>query len=1268
MGGSWRIWVDTGGTFTDCVAIEPDGKVHRVKVLSSGRLRGRVEGVEGSRLRVSAAWSGGGDLLAGAALLRPEDEGRGRVRIAGSGEGWLEVEAEPALGFADGDVFEVDAELEAPVLAAHLATGTPVGASLPRAEVRLATTRGTNALLESRVAPTAVFLTEGFGDLLAIGDQRRPDIFALDIERPGALHRCVVEVPERLDAEGGVLREVDLEVVRERAAEAVSGGAKVAGVALMHAWRNPAHERAVADVLREAGFEHVSCSSDVAPMIKVLHRAQTTVVDASLTPIIRSYLDRVREQASGASVRVMTSAGGLSASESFLAKDSLLSGPAGGVVGAIRAAQGAGEDRILSFDMGGTSTDVARCDGVVPYTFEHSVAGRRVFAPAVAIESVAAGGGSVCTHDEGMLRVGPESAGADPGPACYGRGGPLTVTDVNLLLGRLDGSAFEVPIDEGAARARLGALIDEVASHTGERPPEDDLLESLVALADEAMAEAIRKISVRMGYDPGSYALLAFGGAGGQHACGVASRLGIGRVIVPRDAGLLSAVGLGAASVERFVERQVLRELDSTEGTLDELFESMAEEATARLADEEGLEDSARVEHRRVVTLRLRGQESGIDVEPEDAASVAGLFAERYRALYGHEPGEGAVEVVSVRVSASVAPENVDLGEVAASDDGAGTRRRSMRVDGRWVESEVVERGALGGSVEARSGPLLVTEPHGTTLVPPGWRVRVTESGALVVSLDEAENGLARERAQGRDAAAGTRASRLSLMTNRLSGIAEEMGEMLQRMALSTNVKERLDFSCAIVSPEGELVVNAPHVPVHLGALGLCVRRSVAHCRPGPGETLLTNHPGFGGSHLPDLTLITPVHDGEGALLGYVVNRAHHAEVGGVRPGSMSPLASRLVEEGVVIAPTVVAREGRFEREGVRTLLSEAAHPSRAVAQNLADLEAQLSANSRGVSLLRSLGEALGTGELLDLMEHVLESGERQARRALGELGEQAREAVQRLDDGTVLSLRLSVDGEGRATFDFRGTGGVHEGPLNAPEAITRSAIVYAVRLLAERDLPLNEGLLRPVELVLPACVLNPPMDGAAKDLPAVAGGNVETSQRLVDTLLLAMRLGACSQGTMNNVIFGTDEFGYYETIGGGAGATARGPGASGVHTHMTNTGITDPEILEHRYPVRLERFAIRSGSGGGGAHRGGDGLVRELTFLEPVSLSLLTQHRESGPYGLDGGEEGLAGAQRLITPDGEIELGSVEARDVEAGWRLVVETPGGGGYGRLSG
>jgi len=1313
----WQIWIDTGGTFTDCIAVDPAGVMHRCKVLSSGALRDRVAAVENDRLRLTGGSALPDGFLTGMELSLLGEESGVKILEHDPVRGMVRLASAVPKGIQPGAAVELRSGEEAPLLAARLITGTPLGGSLPPVAMRLATTRGTNALLERGGVRTAHFITAGFEDLLMIGGQQRPDLFALHIEKPEPLPEVVVGVEERLAADGSVVEDLDREDLVRAIAELRERGIACASITLLHGHCNPVHEELIEGMLVQAGFEYVARSSVLSPFQGLLRRSETCTVDAYLGPVISDYLNAVEEGlgTNGSGLHVMTSAGGLVGSDAYRSMDSLLSGPAGGVVGAALTGRRSGRDRVISFDMGGTSTDVSRFDGDFEYVFSHQVGPVELAVPALAIETVAAGGGSICRVEQGRLAVGPQSAGAMPGPASYGAGGPLTLTDVNLLLGRLVAERFPIPIDLDAARARFRELrreLDEVGRGVGS---DDEILEGLLRIADERMAEAIRHISVRKGIDPTGYTLVAFGGAGGQHACRLAELLGMEEVLLPADAGLLSALGLGHAVVERFSQREVLRPLEEVSDCLGSLLEELAGEAASALEDE-GVASGSIDEPRRIIELRYVGQDATVEIEPLPDSDLRQQFEEAYFTLFSYRPEERGVEVVSLRVIVrSLRPDAAPVAEEAVAEsqavDPAGFQRCFL--DGEWLEVPCHEAAELLAGVEI-GGPALIQQEHSALVVRPGWLARSLGDGgvrllarishqlpataadapypagfsrigvldvlssttprpsgrkpswaqhlAALATKPGEKCGLARTEAS-TGARGRPQAVELELMSHRFESIATEMGEMLQRTAISTNIKEREDFSCTLLDPVGRLVVNAPHIPVHLGAMGLCVRELVAHRALDPGDVVVTNHPAYGGSHLPDVTLVAPVYLDE-RLLGYVACRAHHAEIGGIRPGSVAPDAKSLAEEGVVIPPTLLVEGGEPRWERVEWLLQDGPYPTRALADNLADLRAMLAAILRGREALGRLAEKVGFEHVLEHMDALRRQAAWQVESVLEHMADGCYVGRQLLDDGSPLVATFMIDGN-RAVLDFAGSAPIHPGNLNATPAIVHSVTMYVMRLLVDVELPLNEGLLEPIEIRIPRGLLNPEYTANPADCPAVVGGNVETSQRLTDTLLEALQVAGCSQGTMNNLSFGDETFGYYETVGGGSGAVEGFDGASGVHTHMTNTRITDPEVIEHRYPVRLHRFAIRRDSGGSGRWRGGDGLVREIEFLAPLELSILSQHRVSAPYGLAGGGEGVVGRQVILRADGSRrELAGIDGCDVVAGDRLVLETPGGGGWG----
>ncbi len=1242
VGDRWRIHVDTGGTFTDCL-IELGGKTRRTKVLSNGSLPGVVQELIGSRsFRIRSPWVAPDDFPVGFQVSfsnHPDCEGR--VSGYQSDSGLLQLDDDLPFDPQLGEAIELISKWEAPILAAKLGLAAE-GLRLDAASVamRLATTRCTNALLEKKGTPPVFFVTRGFPDLLRIGDQRRLGLFDLQPRQREPLHAEVIEVPERMDREGSVLEPLDLEALHEPVQALLAEGRNVAAVSLLHSYANPRHEEALALFLKEAGFEVVATSAAVSPFVKWLPRAESAVVEACLAPVLSEYLANVSADLPESDLRVMTSAGGLSGVKAYRAVDSLLSGPAGGVVGAAAVARRAGMDKIIALDMGGTSTDVSRFSSDFDYHDKHEVADVLVNVPSLRIETVAAGGGSICRIEDGLLRVGPESAGARPGPACYGYGGPLCLTDVNLLHDRLDTERFSVPLFPEESERRLKEMLD------GTGRSREETLDDFLEIANDVMAGAIRKVSVREGYDPTEYAILAFGGAGGQHACGVAEKLGVRRVVSPEDAGLLSAYGLSQAVVERFAETQVLRLLTDLKEDWESMDDSLCQQAIEAMQGE-GIARSDMLIRRKTAFIRYQGQDAPLEIEYQEYADLRVQFEERYLAVFGYCSPDHAVEVVSLRVIASTEVE--PLRRETFPDSSTKPAKSSSSETCPVYRREDI----LPGSCV--TGPAVVSDAFGTLVVEDGWVACKGDQGSLL--LDRSSSLADRVPQKG--------GADRELFANRFCNLVEEMGAQLERTALSTNVKERLDFSCALLDSKAQLVANAPHVPVHLGALGVCAREINSSLSLRPGDVVVSNHPAYGGSHLPDVTVLAPIHDETGVLLAFVANRAHHAEIGGIRPGSMSPEASVLAEEGVVIEPTYLFQGGRSRVEEVALLFREGAWPSRRPDENRADLLAQVAAIRRGAEAMEALVDQYGTDLVMKHLELLRERSSRVCREFLVGLGEVDLFAEQLLDDGSPIVVRIVIR-EGRARIDFTGTASRHPGNLNATAAITRSAVVYVLRLLAGQETPLNEGLLEPVEIILPDdSLLAPRFPSDPQIAPAVSGGNVEVSQRLVDTLLLAFGEVACSQGTMNNVIFGDATRSHYETVAGGAGAGVGFNGTSGVHVHMTNTAITDPEILELGQPVRLERFSLREGSGGAGSWVGGDGVEREYVFEESLSVSLLTQRRLSGPAGILGGEDGRPGEQYVLRKDGTREnLSPVDHVEVNPGDRLVLLTPGGGGAG----
>jgi 5-oxoprolinase (ATP-hydrolysing) len=1261
----WEFWIDVGGTFTDSFARRPDGSLAHCKVLSSGVIKGSVADGSSRRRIVDPARSiDPAEIWSGFRLRLLDGQGNtaSETTVAhfAPADGLLldePLDQDPAAG----QRYELFAKVEAPIVAMRYLLGLPLESPMPRVAVRLGTTRGTNALITRRGARTALVTTRGFGDILHIGYQNRPRLFDLAIHKSPPLFAAVAEIDERIDAQGRVLAAPDAARVREQMAALRRQGIESLAVCLLHAFVRPDHEELVAEAARQAGFDEISVSSRIAPLVKIVSRGDTTVMDAYLNPILRRYVRNLRAQLPDGSLRMLTSAGGLVDAEAFVGKDSILSGPAGGVVGFSRVAQAAGFTRAIGFDMGGTSTDVSRFDGRYELEYETEKSGVRVVAPMMAIETVAAGGGSICRFDGVKLVVGPDSAGADPGAACYGRGGPLTITDVNFLLGKILPDRFPFPLDRSAAERRLAELIAQIVGGGGPRYEPLELAEGFVRVANANMAKAMQSISVAKGCDPRDYVLVPFGGAAGQHACAVATELGIRKILHHPDAGLLSAYGIGLADVVRHGVAGVYKTFSpSALADLQAVFAQLAEKAIEGVLAEGIAREQIIVA--RWIELRYRSVEASLAIPcPEETTpqQCSELFLAEHRKLYGYVHEGRALEIVAVRVEAR-GQSSPPLPVSRSVEPRAAVSMRTARVyfGGQSLEAQVFDRRQLQPGDRLR-GPAIVCEAASTAVVDPHWEAEVLSRGELVVTPSDGRPAIA---------AVSTTVDpvMLEIFNNQFAAIAEQMGITLRNTSSSVNVKERLDFSCALFTPDGDLVVNAPHIPVHLGAMAETVRRVIVdNPRIRPGDVFVTNDPYRGGSHLPDITVITPVHDGREKIVFFTASRAHHAELGGIAPGSMPPDSRNLAEEGVLIRNFQLVNATAARWDELRGLLLAGRYPTRDVEANLADIAAQVAANRRGAGDLLRLVDRYTLSVVEAYMRHIQQAAERKVRQALARLKPGRYPFIDHLDDGTPIAVTITIAGES-ATIDFTGTGPVSAGNLNANRAITTAAVMYVLRCLLGEDIPLNQGVLAPVDIVLPPGLLNPPEQALAEACPAVVGGNVETSQRVVDVLLGALGLAAASQGTMNNLLFGDATFGYYETICGGAGATPAADGADAVHTHMTNTRLTDPEVLERRYPVRVRAFTIRRGSGGAGRRRGGDGVVRRIEFLKPLQVSILSQRRGPyPPYGLAGGQSGALGRNTLTRADGTLEeLAGSAQFTAQAGDVLTIETPGGGGFG----
>jgi 5-oxoprolinase (ATP-hydrolysing) len=1116
--------------------------------------------------------------------------------------------------------------------------------------VKMGTTVATNALLERKGEPTLLAITRGFGDALRIGYQARPDIFARDIRLPEPLYSEVVEIAERVTASGEVITPLDEAAARIDLAAARDRGFNAVAIVLMHGWKHQAHEVRLAEIAAELGFEQISVSHRVGPLIKLVGRGDTTVVDAYLSPVLRRYVDRVRTNLDrDTPLLFMQSSGGLVEGNAFSGKDAILSGPAGGIVGMAKTAAEAGFDKVIGFDMGGTSTDVSHYAGTYERSTERLVAGARVRAPMLEIHTVAAGGGSICRFDGSRLRVGPESAGAVPGPACYRRGGPLTVTDCNVLLGKIRPEHFpavfgpdgDEPIDVEAVRARFAELSRETGMTA------EALAEGFLRIAVDNMANAIKTISIARGHDVTRYVLACFGGAGGQHACLVADALGMDRVMVHPLAGVLSAHGIGIADRSLIRQQTIARPLGEPLP-----FAALEAEARADLCSQ-GVTDVT--VHRRAA-LRYEGSDSTIEVAEASAEAMRQAFETAHQAQFGYSAPETAV-VVETLVVEAVEERDTGLVRVSTSLDMDGffsTPSIPSEVEGRTV----LDRLTLTPGATL-PGPAIITDASATTVVEPGWTARVDPQLNLIL-----------ERTAPRDTARdiGTAADpvMLEIFNNLFMAIAEEMGVALQNTATSVNIKERLDFSCALFDAGGALIANAPHMPVHLGSMGDSIR-TVIEARTGdgrgikPGDVYALNAPYRGGTHLPDITVIMPVFvDGDPAPAWWVAARGHHADIGGIAPGSMPPDSRSVEDEGILFDNELLVDAGRFREAETRALLASGPWPARNPDRNIADLKAQVAACARGASELRRVATDYGRAVIDAYMGHVLANAEEAVRRLIGGLKDGS--FSYEMDNGAVVRVSVAVDRDARsARIDFSGTSAQLPDNFNAPSSIVRAAVLYAFRTLVDDTIPMNDGCMRPIELVIPDGSMLAPHHPAA-----VVAGNVETSQVVTDAIFAALEALAPSQGTMNNLTWGNDRYQYYETIAGGAGAGPGFDGASGVQTHMTNSRLTDPEVLEERHPVLLERFAYRQGSGGAGRWRGGEGLERRIRFLEPMTSSILANRRRVPPSGIAGGSDAAPGVNRVIRADGsEVVLEATGSAEMRAGDTIVIETPGGGGFGR---
>ncbi len=1141
------------------------------------------------------------------------------------------------------------------------ALGLPPGSALPEgviASVKMGTTVATNALLERKGARTLLLVDAGFQDLLRIGTQARPRLFSLEIRKPEPLYAAVEEVGGRIDAMGQALVRIDEPAVRSMLSRRRAEGFEAVAIALAHAWQFPAAEHRLAELAREAGFAQVSVSHVVSPLLGLVARANTTVVDAYLSPVLHEYVHRVVRELGTAPLYFMQSNGGLTHAAGFQGKDAILSGPAAGVVGAARTAEAAGFQRVIGFDMGGTSTDVSVYAGKWERAFDTEVAGVQLRVPIMALHTIAAGGGSILHFEGGRFRVGPDSAGANPGPACYRRGGPLTVTDANVMVGKVHPAHFpaifgpegDLPLDTECVAEPFRRMAQEIGAATGAWQDPRAVAEGFLRIAVTNMAQAVKQVSLEKGHDVTDFVLQCFGGAAGQHACLVADELGMETVMIHPYAGVLSAYGMGLADQSAMRHQAIERPLG--EGTLaacEAVTEALAGAARA------ALEGEGAAALTRTAYLRYEGTDTALPVQLGSIDSMRTAFDAAHRAHFGFSTPERALIVESVSVEALRKGEPVSTRSYTASRSTPPIPIGSVALwsAGREHQAQVYDRDSLlpGDRI---AGPAMIREAIATTIVEPGWGAQVDRCGNLLLSRVAARSpGAAHSDAH---------PVKLELFNNLFMAVAERMGVVLRNTATSVNIKERLDFSCALFDSEGNLVANAPHVPVHLGAMGESVRIVLAKRRGTlePGDSVALNDPFHGGTHLPDITVVTPVFDESGRNIRFcVANRSHHADIGGLTPGSMPPESTTIAEEGVLIDDFLLVAGGHLREQEFRALLTGAQWPARSPDTNVADIKAQVAANETGIRELEALLARYGWPEVAAYMGHVRANAEESIRRVIDRLGNGTFDY--RMDDGAPLKVSVRVSrGERSAVIDFSGTGARSPGNFNAPKAVTRAVVLYVFRCLVSEEIPLNEGCLAPLQVLLPSGSFLDPAPGSA-----VVAGNTEISQAIACALLGALGASASAQATMNNFLFGNSRYQYYETICGGAGAGPDFPGASAVHTHMTNTRITDPEILELRYPILVERFAIRRGSGGAGRHRGGDGVIRAIRALEPMTATLVASRRSVAPFGLAGGGDGATGRQWVERSDGRCDPMSGNDRvQLGAGDLVVIETPGGGGFG----
>ena len=1199
----WQFWIDRGGTFTDIIGRNPEGKISTHKLLSENPQQYSDAAIQGIR-----------------------------------------------------DILSLKSYDQIPIDKIDL--------------IKMGTTVATNALLERNGERTLLAITKGFGDILRIGYQQRPNLFALDIKLPDMLYSEIEEIDERVDIHGNIIKKLDKSGTEVKLKKAFDNGYRSIAIVLLHGYRYKKHENQINLIAKKIGFEQISVSHQVIPLMKIVPRGDTTVIDAYLSPILRRYVNQFEnalgtEKKDKGKLMFMQSNGGLTDAHFFQGKDAILSGPAGGVVGMVKTGEKAGFKKLIGFDMGGTSTDVCHYNGDYERTLETQVAGVRLRAPMMLINTVAAGGGSILHFDGSRYRVGPDSAGANPGPACYRNGGPLTVTDCNVMLGKLNPELFpkvfgknaNQQIDVNIVKEKFNVLAKEISNATKKAVSPIEVAEGFLSIAIECMANAIKKISVQRGYDVSKYTLSCFGGAGGQHACLVADSLGMKKIHLHQYAGVLSAYGIGLAdsrtindlAIELNLNKDIIESLSIQ---FNNLKKQGREEMVAQNLNSEKLRYSSRI------YLRYEGSDSALAVRFSEYQEIKSNFENIHKARFGFISPEKLLIVESIQVEVSCPSEHVESKNNKRTKRGnSSLARLNVVMNGDSNPTSFYHRNNISTN-DKLIGPAVIIEDTSTIVIEPGWQASINNNFDLILERTEKKQ---------RMSAIGTKVDpvMLEIFNNLFMNVAEQMGTVLENTASSVNIKERLDFSCALFSPTGDLVANAPHVPVHLGSMSESIKTIIRENNKTmmPGDAFLINAPYNGGTHLPDVTLIKPVYDEqEEEVIFYVATRGHHADIGGTVPGSTPAYSKHIKEEGILIDNFTLVSKGVFLEEEIYNLLSSGDFPARNIKQNIADLKAQVASAEKGAQELLGVIQNYGLKVVHAYMQHVQDNAEESVRRILDVISDSS--FTYKMDDGYQVSVTISVDKKKRsATIDFTGTSDQHPSNFNAPSAICHAAVLYVFRCLVDDNIPLNAGCLKPLKLIIPEhSMINPEYPAA------VIAGNVETSQYIVDTLFGALGVVAASQGTMNNFTWGNDRIQNYETICGGSGASAEQNGCSAVHTHMTNSRLTDPEVLEWRFPVRLESFSIRNNSGGDGIHKGGDGVDRRIRFLESMTVNMIAGHRVVPPYGIKGGKPGAVGKNYVIHRDARItELGTKGQIEVVKDDVFVLKTPGGGGYGQYN-